>query len=295
MLFLAVAAGVMFWMRPLTIHAWFQQRHMSRAGLQRVLVDTSVGRQAVWQGGSGSTLMLLHGAGDHAATWSIVVPDLISAYRLIVPDLPGHGGSAPATGSLSMGTILNGVGELLEKLAPDKPVILVGNSLGGWIGMLLALEKPGKCARLVIVNGGGLKGERADLTLTPENRDQARKLIAALRDPGSAFIPDFVVDDMIRRAREGAIGRMAAAAGDMEKNLLDDRLQDLKVPVDFLWGESDKLLGVDYARRMVAQIPAARLTLIPGCGHVPQQECPEQFSEGLLKILRQGPPAARGQ
>jgi pimeloyl-ACP methyl ester carboxylesterase len=217
---------------------------------------------------------------------------LVANYRLIVPDLPGHGGSAPEAGPLSIGTVLAGTAALLDNVAPGKPAILVGNSLGAWIGMVLALEKPERVARLVIINGGGSKGERPDLTLTPANREEARQLMTALRDPGSPFIPDFVLDDVIRQSKSGPIGRLASAAVEMEKYLLDNRLQELEVPVDLVWGESDRLFSVDYARRMLAQLPAARLTIIPRCGHVPQQECPDKFREELVKILHQEPPSS---
>ena len=294
-IFLAVvfiAGGILFWKRPLEIYAWFGRRALAKAGLQRVVVDTPAGRQVAWQGGSGPTLVFLHGAGDQAATWCKVLPPLVANYRLIVPDLPGHGGSAPEAGPLSIGTVLAGTAALLDNVAPGKPVILVGNSLGAWIGMLLALEKPERVTRLVIINGGGSKGERPDLTLTPANRAEARKLMSALRDPGSPFIPDFVLDDVIRHSQSGPIGRLANAAVEMEKYLLDNRLQALEVPVDLVWGESDRLFSVDYARRMLAQLPAARLTIIPRCGHVPQQECPDKFREELIKILHQEPPSS---
>jgi pimeloyl-ACP methyl ester carboxylesterase len=76
----------------------------------------------------------------------------------------------------------------------------------------------------------------------------------------------------------------------MEQYILDNRLQDLEVPVDLVWGESDRLFSVDYARRLLAQLPAARLTIIPRCGHVPQQECPDKVREELIKILHREPP-----
>lgn len=289
---MAVAGILLLWKRPLAAYTWWSRRALARAGLEKVTVDTRAGRQLVWQGGSGRTLVLLHGAGDQAGTWSGVAAHLAGAYRLIIPDLPGHGDSAPSAGALSMDTVLAGTREVLDRLVPDQPVILVGNSLGGWLAMLLALESPERTARVIVVNGGGLMGERPDLTLTPGNREEARRLVSALRDPGSAFIPDFVLDDLVRQSAGGPIARLAAERQSVETHLLEGRIQQIQVPVDLLWGESDRLLDVGYARRMAEQLPAARLTLIPHCGHAPQQECPPLFGETLLKILRQDPPEA---
>ncbi len=56
--------------------------------------------------------------------------------------------------------------------------------------------------------------------------------------------------------------------------------------MDLLWGASDRLLSVDYAKRLAAQLPVVRLTTIERCGHAPQVECPDRFTEALLKVLR---------
>jgi pimeloyl-ACP methyl ester carboxylesterase len=290
---LTAVAGIAFlWKRPLAAYAWWSRRALARAGLERTSVPTPMGPQAVWQGGSGKALVLLHGAGDQAGTWSGVAFGLARSYRLIIPDLPGHGDSAPSAGPLSMDTVLAGTREVLNRLVPDQPTILVGNSLGGWIAMLLALEEPRRTSRIIVVNGGGLKGDRADLTLTPANREEARNLVSALRDPGSAFVPDFVLDDLVRQSESGPIARLSADPRSMEKYLLEGRIQQIHVPVDLVWGESDRVLDVGYARRMAEQIPAVRLTLIPHCGHAPQQECPQRFAAALMKILQQDPPEA---
>jgi pimeloyl-ACP methyl ester carboxylesterase len=76
----------------------------------------------------------------------------------------------------------------------------------------------------------------------------------------------------------------------MGKYVLDGKLKEINVPVDLLWGESDKLFSIAYARRMISQLPASRLTTIPGCGHVPQQECPARFGAALSDVLTMPPP-----
>jgi pimeloyl-ACP methyl ester carboxylesterase len=293
-LLLSVLAGVLWvWKRPLEFFAWMGRRSLAGAGLVKVVVDSPVGQQTLWQGGSGPILLLLHGAGDQAGAWSHVVPSLVGRYRLIVPDLPGHGESAPGTGPLTMGTELAGLEAVVQNRASDAPVILVGNSLGAWLAMLYGVKHPEHVSRLVAVNGGALRGDRPDLTLTPSNREEARKLFDALTDPGSLRVPDFVLDDVVRQARSGPLGRLASTSDDMQNYLLEGRLNQLTVPVDLLWGGADRMLSLEYANRMEAGLPAARLTVIPRCGHVPQQECPERFVAALEKILEQPPPQTR--
>ncbi len=172
------------------------------------------------------------------------------------------------------------------KEIPQGKVTLVGNSLGAWVATVWAKEHAGRVSHLVLVNGGPLLGDRPDLTLQPKTRAEADRTLGALRDPSAPMIPDFVVDDIIRVAATGPIARLAAEETSMRAYLLDGKLRGFDVPVDLLWGASDRLLSVDYARRLAAQLPAARLTTIERCGHAPAVECPDRFTEALLRVLK---------
>jgi pimeloyl-ACP methyl ester carboxylesterase len=145
-------------------------------------------------------------------------------------------------------------------------------------------------ARLVLVNGGALVGDRTDLSLTPKTREEAAALMTQLRDEKAQPVPGFVLDDVVRQAQTGPLARLTQTAGEMGQYVLDGKLADIKAPVDLIWGESDRLFSIAYARRMMAQLPAARLTTIPGCGHVPMQECPARFGSALSDVLTMPPP-----
>jgi pimeloyl-ACP methyl ester carboxylesterase len=283
----------------------------------------------VFRGGSGPVLVLLHGAGDQAAAWSIVAPKLLPGRTLVIPDLAGHGDSAPEKGPLPVETLLAGLSAVLDEVAPgeraraegftrrgptpgspgvrvprdhgqqsprapgtEEKITIVGNSLGGWLACLWAKEHPERVERIVLVNGGPLKHVAEGLTLQPKDRAEARKTIEALRDPGSIRVPDFVLDDVVRVAATGPIARLAAASDGMEEFVLEGRLGELDVPVEIVWGASDRVMPLSYAERMLAELPRARLTQLPRCGHVPQQECPAAFAETLGKLLSGPPPGA---
>jgi len=111
-----------------------------------------------------------------------------------------------------------------------------------------------------------------------------------LRDEKAQPVPGFVLDDVVRQAQTGPLARLTQTAGEMGQYVLDGKLADIKAPVDLIWGESDRLFSIAYARRMMAQLPAARLTTIPGCGHVPMQECPARFGSALSDVLTMPPP-----
>jgi pimeloyl-ACP methyl ester carboxylesterase len=290
LLLLVAAAGAIFWRRPLATFAWLGRRRLTSAGFEKSFHPSAAGPQCVFSGGGGAPVVLVHGAGDQAGGWSKVAPRLAKSFAVLAVDLAGHGESAPAAGPLPFATLLAGFDGAMKEL-PQGKVTLVGNSLGAWVATVWAKEHADRVGHLVLVNGGPLLGDRPDLTLQPKNRAEADRTLAALRDPSAPMIPDFVVDDIIRVAATGPIARLAADPKNLSAYLLDGKLGGFDVPVDLLWGASDKLVSVDYARRLAAQLPAARLTTIDRCGHAPQVECWDRFADALVKVLKDPLPA----
>lgn len=280
---------------PLTANAWTSRRQLAKAGFKRTVVYTQVGMQVVWDVGTGPAIVFLHAWGEQAGTWSGVLWDIayLTRNRVLAVDLAGHGESDPREGPLSIGSLVWALSGVLEAMCGEQPVILIGNSLGAWIAMLYARDHPERVARLIAINGGPLASDREDLSLMPQTWDEARKLFAALRDPGSAAVPDFVMKDTVRQAKHGPIARIAATADEMPNYMLDGRLYEVTVPVDLLWGESDQLFTVAYAERMAHELPLARLTILPKSGHLPHQEHPKEFVAAVTRLLQMDPPARK--
>jgi pimeloyl-ACP methyl ester carboxylesterase len=216
------------------------------------------------------------------------VPSLIKTHRLVVPDLAGHGGSAPAEGPISVPMLLAGVESVIRDAALERPVTVAGNSLGGWLAMLVAHRHPEWVERVVTINGGAIKGN-SEANLLPADRNQARELMNLLRDPASPRVPDWVLDDVVRLARVGPLARFAGTSDTMEEHTLDGRLGELRVPVEILWGTSDQVMPLEYAERMRSELPDARVVPIERCGHVPQVECPEKLLATLQAVLGERP------
>ena len=264
---------------------------LAEAGLERKSLETEAGRLVYWEGGEGAPLVLLHGSGDSAGTWAGILPEIVGEHRILIPDLAGHGASEPTSGVLPMGTIFSGLEALMDEAALEAPV-MAGNSMGAWLAMLYAHRHPERVYRVVAINGGPILGEPSDLTLMPADREQARRVMAALRDPSSPPLPDDVLDDIVARAGTGPIARMMLDLAGMMGYLLDGKLGEIETPVDLLWGESDGLMKVSYAEKMAAGLSRARITLIPQCGHIPMGECPDRFAALLREVLARDPPAA---
>jgi pimeloyl-ACP methyl ester carboxylesterase len=161
---------------------------------------------------------------------------------------------------------------------------VAGNSLGGWISGWLAVDWPQGVRRLVLVNAAGLT-DPSELAL------KAARLLA---DP---TIPEMKVFNakaygkpriVPERAWPAAIASIRArptrailAALKLE-DVLDARLKDVKADTTILWGSADGILPAEFAERFRKGVRGARVDLVPGCGHLPQQECPESVSRALV-------------
>ncbi len=282
---------------PLDLFVAISRGQLTAAGFTRFEATANDLSTVWWERGSGPPLVLVHGVADQAGTWFQVAPGLAETHRVLLIDLPGHGESAPATGPLRMTTVVEGFETWLEarlEAAGGEPALVVGNSMGAWVAMLAAQRRPELVKRVVAVNGGPLRPDTGDLDLLPADVEEARRLMAALRDPSNPPTPDAVLYDLVRRAETGQVRRMFEANDDLESFLLEGRLGEIDTPIDLLWGESDRYMGRDYPDRLLTGLPRARLTLIPKCGHLPQAECPQRFGELLDQVLATTTPGGDG-
>jgi len=247
--------------------------------------------------GSGDPVMLVHGLGGAAANWLALAPLLLPGRRLIVPELPGHGGSEPLPAAPS----LNAYGDRLALLL-DEPTPVVGHSLGGAIALRLAIRHPELVRALVLAGSAGISSgsRRARYSLT----------ITGLLKPGKRIAPHR------RRVAQSALlktvvfGRWGAAdppalsaelteaylAGPARHTdtvsasralMRDDPRVDLervRCPTLLLWGARDHQLPIgdafEYARRL-----RAPLRTIADCGHLLIAERPEACADAIQRFL----------
>lgn len=251
------------------------------AGLRPGTIEGPRGVLRYFEGGEGKTVVLLHGSGSQAGDWNGVVPALLKRHHLLVLDLPGHGESGPAEGALPVGDLADSLGALLEARNPGKPAVLIGNSLGGWVSLLYALRHPERVERVIGVSSSGIFAV-LKVPVTPKNREEARRLVAAIRGPHLPVPSDEELDELVRRVAAGPAPRLFA--GLRAEDFLDTQAGKIQVPVDLVWGEEDGVLPIDYGRRLASLLPKARLHPLPRCGHMPQVHCPRSLAGLLLDL-----------
>jgi len=230
--------------------------------------------------------VLLHGSGSQAGDWHGVVPALLRRYHLLVLDLPGHGESGPAEGALPVGDLADGLGALLDARSADEPTVLIGNSLGGWVSLLYALRHPERVERVIGISSSGIFAA-LKVPVLPKNREEARRLVAAIRGPYLPAPSDGELDELVRKITSGPASRLFA--GLRAEDFLDTQAGKIQVPVELVWGEEDGVLPLDYGRRLASLLPRARLHPLPRCGHMPQVHCPRSLAR-LLVDLTSGAP-----
>jgi pimeloyl-ACP methyl ester carboxylesterase len=251
--------------------------------------------------GEGEPLVLVHGLGGAASNWIALAPLLLPGRRLLVPELPGHGGSRPLPGKPALDAYAENLGLLVDREAAA-PANLVGHSFGGAVALRLAIRRPELLGALVLVAAAGISSSRSRaryaLTVTglvqpgkriaPHRRVVARSALLrtlvfgrwGAADP-PAFRPEVAEAFLSGPARHTDTSSAGTAL------VRDDPRQDLdrvRCPCLVLWGARDTQLPVgdafEYARRL-----RAPLRMIADCGHLPIGERPDACADAIREFL----------
>jgi len=222
------------------------------------------------------SLVLIHGANDQAGTWFPVAAPLAQRWRVIVPDLPGHGESEPRTGPIPISRVTAALESLL---ANERDLTVVGNSFGGWMALLFTLRNQERVARLILESSGGLNRSLA-VPLVATNREQALTILRAVHGP--QFVPqDWIVDSLLERSTDSPMLRLTEAI----EHDVEPRLGEIAVPTAIVAGENDGVVTLEYASALRDAIPNARMHVIEQAGHIPHLQQPARFLQCLTSIF----------
>lgn len=244
-------------------------------------------RLNVLRSGHGPTLLLLHGIGSSATSWTKQLDRLGRDFSCLAPDLPGYGDSPDPAGD-GLPSIVEDVASVLE----GRPAHVVGVSFGALTALGLARWRPELVSSLVLADA---TLGRADQSADERERwlqgrerlcrDLATKSVeraAVIAGPNaSADVIEEIARNM-RRARAVGYMTVARAIADTDAG---PWLAGMSCPALVLCGEDDQVTGMDVSRRLAEQLPQARLLAIAGAGHAPHIEQPDRFAQAVRDFL----------
>lgn len=232
--------------------------------------------------GEGQVLMLLHGLFGALSNWEDVVNRFSKNFRVIIPMLPIYDMPIKEAG-------LEGLQKFVEAFVTMKKLenmIIMGNSLGGHVGLLYTLSNPTKVAKLILTGSSGLfENTMGGSYPRRGSYDYIKERVAyTFYDPEVASKE--LVDEVFETTRSiPKCMRIVAIAKSAQRNNLTQDLHNIKVPTLLVWGLNDTItppmVGHDFNRL----IPNSELKFIDKCCHAPMMEQPEKFNEIVVDFL----------
>jgi 3-oxoadipate enol-lactonase len=260
--------------------------------------DVKGARLRVFEAGQGPVIALLHGLGGAASNWTAVAPALAGRARVVVPELPGHGGSSALPAPVpSLDAYADRIAGLL-----DAPAVVAGHSMGGLVALRLAVRHPQLVRGVVLAGSAGIS--------SGSRRSQRALAVASLIQPGKRIAPLRHLVSERPLLRELAFGFVSVA----DPRALDPRVADaflagaalhtgvreaadalvrtdpkrdlhrVRVPALVLHGARDRMVPLrdafKYARRLDAPLRA-----IADCGHLLIGERPRPVIDAITEFL----------
>jgi len=258
--------------------------------------------------GSGEpALILLHGFAASTFSWREVMAPLAALGTVVAYDRPSSGlterplpgdwtGESPYSPDAQVAQLIG----LMDALGL-RQAVLVGNSAGGTVAVHTALRHPDRVRALVLVDaaiyaGGGAPSWAVPLLRTPQFERIGPLISRSLGSQGERLL-DLAWHDPFRVTPETKAGyRKALRAENWDRGLweltkagrdlkLGARVKDVRVPTLVITGDDDRIVPTEQSLRLARELPGAELVVIPNCGHVPQEECPEAFLKATTDFV----------
>ena len=252
--------------------------------------------------GSGPPLILIHGLGASVVTWRDNIGPLSGAFRVFALDLPGHGDSEKPDIDYAADRMVRFMVSFTEELRLERPAI-IGSSVGGTLGLMMALEHPKLVSKLVLVDSPAL-GREVSVYLRLVSIPGLGELLESPKLGGTrlmlqnvfydrAFVTPELLDELYRtREMPGAkeavvrvIRNTVSLRGVRERYVLRDQLKRLESPLMVVWGAEDRIVPAAHAYEAGRAAPDALVRVFDRCGHWPHMEMASEFNAAVLGFL----------
>ena len=251
--------------------------------------------------GAGRDIFLLHGFASSTYTWEKVIPYLTGqGYHVWALDMKGAGWSdKPKDAKYDTFTLMKEVNKWMDVMGL-KDVVFVGNSLGGAIAVLMALEHPDKTGQIVLIDSAGYPIKKpfiikmAKMPLAGE----ITKLFFGRWMVGWNLKEVYFNDDLIteetidayynRMRTENVLDAKVALARSIDFDAFTpyiNRISEIKNRTLIIWGENDEWIPVESGHKFRKDLSNSTLVILPECGHIPQEEKPEQTAKIMIDFI----------
>jgi pimeloyl-ACP methyl ester carboxylesterase len=247
-------------------------------------------------GAGGAAIVLLHGFPFNRTLWREQVAALGARYRVITPDLRGHGETTATRDPATMETMAEDVAALLDELGIAR-VVLGGLSMGGYVALAFYRLFPERVRALLLADTRA----QADTDAARLTREETatRALGEGMHTIADAMLPKLLApstraerDDIVARIREMILntdpqGAASALRGMAVRRDQTDFLREINCPTLILVGSLDQITPPADAELMNREIRGSRLEVVAGAGHVSNVERPAEFNHALENFLRE--------
>lgn len=232
--------------------------------------------------GEGETLLLLHGLMGELSNWEGVIDFFKDKYRVIVPILPIYEQPLLTLGVKSLSKFVH----KFVKYKKLNQFVLIGNSLGGHVGLVFTSSHQEYVKALVLTGSSGLY-ENAFGGSFPRRGSYdyiKEKVEFTFYDPTTAT-PE-LVDEVFKTVNDrGRVIRILALAKSAIRHNMSKDLSKITIPVSLIWGRNDNVTPPEVAEEFHQLLPNSELNWVDHCGHAPMMEHPEIFNAYLQKFL----------
>ena len=244
--------------------------------------------------GRGPVVVLLHGFPLDRSMWRGQVESLSSKFRVVAPDLRGHGGTDVTSGPATMEEMAEDVAALLDELNVPRAVVC-GLSMGGYVALAFYRMHPERVRAFVLADTRP-QGDTEEARRAREETAH-RALTEGMEPIADAMLPKLLsartresAPEVVARVREMMLGMKpegaaAALRGMAVRRDQTDLLPKIDVPTLVVVGSEDAVTPPSDAEAMRDQIEGSRLVRIEGAGHVSNVERPEEFDRALAEFL----------
>lgn len=246
-------------------------------------------------GGNGPPLLMLVGYGATRRGWAPQVDAFSLRFTVVTMDNRDAGESAPESEQYSIGDLADDAARLLDALGIERASV-AGHSMGGFIALQFALNHPERVDRLILIStaAAGAAVDGRPVTLPEQSSwiedpvERTRRRYTAMAAPG--YFEGH--PDQLEAVAATAVGNHLSFEGMRRQSIalqtthdVRRQLGEISAPTLVIHGEADTTIPIRAANTLAGRIPNARLLSLPGIGHLPQWERPEEFNAAVLAFL----------